>query len=266
MKFHIYFYTVITMQLKKIFFFCPNQIIKDRIEKEYKLEPYFGQLQISYRESVDQTAEHLLIDEKVIKNVRNSVQIRLRLSPCDPHLFQLPYKVKVILTAENELYKLRHDRLNAIESGVQTALDHGSILGFPVINCSVELLEFVCPFTTMPSFVSAAVQRCVHEALRSAQPYLLEPIMRLEVTGPETMYGTVLKDLTNRRSTIESCSIKNKQRVVIAYTPLSELSGYSTDLRRLTSGKANLFMQLHEYERMNAADQHRVLHQMQGYV
>jgi elongation factor G len=249
-----------------IYFILFPQIIKNRIEKEYRLEPFFGKLHISYRESLEEPYEHYTFDEKQIKSARNSVAIRLKVVPCEPNEFRLPHKVKVISTAENNLKQLRIDRLHSIENGVRTALEHGSLLGFPVINCRVELLEFVCNYTTIPSFVSACVQKCMHQALQSSKPYLLEPIMRLEVITPEELYGPVLKDLTNRRSTIGTSTSKNKRRILTAFTPLSELTGYSTALRRLTSGQGNLFMQLHDYQRLSVADQNRLVHECSGYV
>lgn len=206
------------------------------------------------------------MEEKTIKGLRNYVCVRLRLRPCDPANFRLPYRLKVIRTQENNLQALRAERLHAIEDGVRTGLGHGSILGFPVINCQVELLEFECSFTTMHSIIAATAQRCVHDALKQAGAYLLEPIMRLEIVAPETCYGQVMRDLSGRRSQLAESSVKNRQRVITAFTPLAEIAGYSSDLRRLSSGKANLFMQLHDYQRMNQHDQLAVCRKINGYL
>lgn len=230
------------------------------------MEPYFGQLQISYRESIDIENEHLLMEEKLIKNVRNVVTIRLKVLPCQPNEFRHPIKVKVIATADNNLHQLRSDRLHSIENGVRSALEHGPLLGFPVMDCRVELLEFICSHQTMPSFVSAVAQKCVHNAIAQCKPYLLEPIMRIELNTPEAMYGLVMRDLTNRRAVLGENVSKNRQRQLIAYTPLAELNGYSSDLRKLTSGKASLFMKLHNYVRMSSLDQEQVCKKIQGYV
>lgn len=119
-------------------------IIRDRILKEYGIEAYLGPLQVSYRETIGNEGEHMLEFDKVIGGVKNSVKIKLVVKPSDDlsvRKGQRSCKVKVIIDQENDLGRLRPDRLKAIQRGVDSAFEHGPLLSFPVVGVNVEVIN-----------------------------------------------------------------------------------------------------------------------------
>ncbi|KAI1307940.1 Ribosome-releasing factor 2, mitochondrial [Halotydeus destructor] len=232
------------------------EIIKDRLLKEYGIEAYLGPLQVSYRETISESATETTEFEKIIGGTKNHVILALTVKPSDN--FDAKPKVKVVVTNENNLAKIRLDRLKAIRSGISSALDHGPLLNFPVVGVDIELHWFESTFSTTSAVISAAASACILGALGKANMALLEPLMKLEVTVPGSYGGRVLSDLSARRVLLSEVGERPGDiRVINGVVPLVELVNYSTTLRTITSGTAGLSMEFDSYCRMND-EQHKL--------
>lgn len=225
-----------------------------------------GQLQVSYRETIHSDVKETISYDKVIAGTKNHVVITLRLRPNSVKKARKS-AIKVVVTKDNDLGKIRIDRLKAIENGVQTALDHGPLLNFPVINVDIELHWFETTYSTSPAVISAAASSCVTAALKNGSLCLLEPLMRLEITTPSQYGSRIASDLSARRATMGEFSERSSGvRIIEAITPLAELVNYSTALRTLSSGTANLSMEFDSYAKMSDDEQKRAFERVTGFA
>ncbi|XP_003740372.1 ribosome-releasing factor 2, mitochondrial [Galendromus occidentalis] len=244
------------------------EIIKDRIIREFKVEPYLGALQIAYREALqtDLDNKSLTVDKSLggsKHHVEIDLSIRRTLDEGQKPIFV------VEANEENELHRLRPFHRKALENGVKMALCHGPLLGFPIVGAQVRLTHFVTTYATSISMITAAISQCIHKALRQASFEsaidLLEPFMRLEISLPENFVGTVLSDLSRRRATIESIKQLGSSRVISAVCPLADLTHYSTEVRTITSGRASFTMEIDSYRVMSATDRAEALRKASGF-
>ena len=137
----------------------------------------------------------------------------------------------------------------AIQKGIEEALTSGIIGGYPVIGVKVSLVDG--SFHEVDSSEMAfkiAASMAFKEAMRKANPVLMEPIMEVEVVTPEEYLGDVIGDLSSRRGRIENMTTRSGAKVVKAYVPLAEMFGYASALRNKTSGRATFTMQFSHYE------------------
>jgi elongation factor G len=150
--------------------------------------------------------------------------------------------------------------ISGVRTGVETAMQRGVLAGFPIADAHVRLLDG----TTHPNDSSElafqiAARRCFLEAAELASPYLLEPVVRLEVTAPADQLGAVLGDLAARRAKVTELVELGSSRVVRARAPLSELFGYAGTLRSSTSGRGTFHMELDTYQAVPRPIAQRVL-------
>lgn len=138
----------------------------------------------------------------------------------------------------------------AIEKGLVGAFDSGVLIGFPVMDVKVSLIDGSCheEESTEQAFGTAA-NIAFRKALEDAAPALLEPVMDVEVIAPEEYLGDVIGDLNGKRARIVGMeTVGGGAQRIIAKVPLGEMFGYSTDLRSATQGRANFTMQFSEYD------------------
>jgi len=126
--------------------------------------------------------------------------------------------------------------------------------GYPVVNVRAILLDgsFHEVDSSEMAFRTAAMF-AARECLKKAQPRLLEPVMRLEVTAPEEFTGNIISNISNRRGKLESMSMENNTQIIKGCVPLAEMFGYSTSLRSITQGRAGFSMEFSHYEERNIA-------------
>ena len=138
----------------------------------------------------------------------------------------------------------------AVEKAVKESLGGGPLAGYPVIGVRVVLVDgsFHQVDSSDVAFEQAASQ-AVEKALKAAGPVLLEPIMLLEVTVPETSFGVVQGNISARRGTITACRLHANMRVIDAKVPLAEMFGYSSEIRSATGGRGTFTMEPLTYER-----------------
>ena len=235
--------------------------MKDRLLREYKIDAFIGKLQVAYRETIENDVVDGMMIEKTIGGLRNIVTIKLRLIPSS---VKEKHDLKVVVTQENDLGKIRHDHLKWIKNGIESGLQNGPILNFPLVGVRTELLEFRASNRTTPAFIAATASQCVASALKKTSVSLLEPMMRLEIQVPIMYSSKIISDLSNRRSQLEEVSERNEVRVISCLTPLSELVNYSSTLRSLSSGTAVFSMDLETYNKMNESEKKLALQRITG--
>jgi elongation factor G len=137
----------------------------------------------------------------------------------------------------------------AVQKGIVETVANGVLGGYPVIGVKVTLVDG--SFHEVDSSELAfriAASMAFKEAMKSANPVLMEPIMEVEVVTPEEYVGDVMGDLSSRRGHVEGMEMRGNARIVRSFAPLSEMFGYATDLRNKTSGRASYSMQFSHYE------------------
>ncbi|XP_029635282.1 ribosome-releasing factor 2, mitochondrial isoform X1 [Octopus sinensis] len=237
-------------------------IIRNRIKEEYNLEVHLGSLQVAYKETIKETAYVSEILDKTLGEQRHQMFIALSVEPSETRNFQ---HVNLVHTKENNLTQIHRNHLNAIENGVKSALTAGLILNFPVIHVSVSLHEVSIGSRTSLPMISACVMSAVQKALRKANTFLMEPLMNVQISCEETYLNGVLGDLAKRRSQIASIQQQQDLQFISALTPVSEMVGYTTTLRTLTSGMASFSMELSHYESLSPEKQAEVIEQISGF-
>ncbi|XP_074596648.1 mitochondrial ribosome recycling factor 2 isoform X2 [Brevipalpus obovatus] len=236
------------------------EVIRERIRRDFNIDVSMGKLRVSYREYPKDTMEGTMSKEKNFGGVKNHVTINLRLRPSDS--FESKFKLKVIVDQDNDLGKLRADRLRAIKHGVDMALNFGPLASFPVHGVDVDLLDFKCTSATLHSFISSVTSECVAHLLRKGGISLLEPIMQVQVICPEVYYSRVLNDLIARRGQLISMTAQKNSKIITFLVPLIELVSYSTFLRTITSGNAFFTMQIDCYRKLSDSEQTEAMEKM----
>lgn len=227
------------------------EVIRDRIQSEYGIDPILGPLQIAYRETIDGFATEELAVKKLVNGINNSLSIKIYICPKPQAGVWTSKMLRIDTSGDNSLGRLRGDHRKAIEAGFRSALAHGPTLGYPLIDCDILLLDFQANSRCGLPVISSAASQCLMNAINRCSPVLLEPIMMLEVVAPKEYNGLIISDITSRRGIILSTSARLSGIMVIrSKTPLSELANYSEYLRIVTSGRGGFSMELHNYSGM----------------
>ncbi|RVE54549.1 hypothetical protein evm_000670 [Chilo suppressalis] len=240
------------------------EIIKERIIREYKIDVELGDLQIAYREALVGQGRHTLSVDRKIGSARQQVKITLsakNLKVPQDKVFRLD---KSPDSAAN-LAHLHPRHLAAMKRGVDTAIQHGPKLGCPLVDVQVTLHWFEVGRGTSDSVITATAAQCLRKVFEEADSVLLEPMMLLEVVCPESHSGRVLADLNRRRANLRHVTIRQQNKVIECLAPLSELLGYSSTLRSLSSGLASFTMEFHSNQRMTPTDEHNAIKRVTGF-
>ncbi|KHJ93289.1 elongation factor G, partial [Oesophagostomum dentatum] len=184
------------------------------------------------------------------------------------NLFSLTINcVKVEVDLPPDSASVRSDWLKAINEGCRNALQNGPVLGFPVHDVAIKLKGITTSGGRVsPAILSACAHKCATEAIEAAGARLIEPIMRLEInleSGTEAQ--TILRELSSRRADIaECCGTPWGSTLISALLPLSEMSGFPTTLRTLSSGLATLHVQVADYGIVSDYDQMKIINRLKG--
>jgi elongation factor G len=218
------------------------EIIADRLKREFKVGVNVGKPQVSYRETISQPteAENLFNKEQAGKMQFGHAKVRVEPFDCDG---QIVFETE--LTKKN----LPEDYIAAIEKGIRDTAPGGALAGYPLINLKVTLLEakYNEEESSEVAYVIAASQAFM-DAVRKSTLELLEPIMSLEIVTPADYTGDVISDINQKRGHISSMGAKQNKELIDAEVPLSELFGYSTDLRSKSQGRASFSMEFLKYQ------------------
>jgi elongation factor G len=218
------------------------EILVDRMMREFKVEAEVGAPQVSYRET---------ITTEVDKNYKYAKQSGGR-GQYGHVVFKLkPAEADSGLIFNNEIKGgvIPKEYIPAIEKGMEESMANGILAGYPIEDVEVTLYDgsFHDVDSNEMSFKIAA-SIGFKEAAREANPKILEPVMKVEVEVPEEYMGDVIGDLNRRRGQVNSMSDRSGNKIVDAHVPLSEMFGYSTDLRSSTQGRATYSMEFDHYE------------------
>ncbi|MDY3947359.1 MAG: elongation factor G [Ezakiella sp.] len=217
-------------------------IIVDRLLREFKVEANVGNPQVAYKESIKSTAE---AEAKYVRQTGGHGQyghVKLRVEPQEPGA---GYEfVNAIVGGV-----IPKEFIGSVDAGVQEALESGVIAGYPVLDVKVTLFDgSYHEVDSSEMAFKIAGSMAIKEALQKANPTLLEPVMKVEVTTPEEYLGDVMGDLNGRRGRIEGMELENGLQTIHAFVPLGSMFGYATVLRSNTQGRANYSMEFDHYE------------------
>jgi elongation factor G len=234
------------------------EVLVDRMQREYNVEATIGKPQVAYRETVTKTVENF--EYRHVKQSGGSGQfavIKLRVEPNPGKGFEFADEITG--------GRVPREYINPTGQGVEAGLESGVLAGFPMVDVKVTLTDG--QYHDVDSSEMAfkiAGQAGVKEAAQKAGAVLLEPIMKVEVVTPEEYLGDVVGDLNRRRGQIEGMEASGNTQTVRAKVPLSEMFGYSTDLRSATQGRANYTMLFGQYEQVPQNVQDDIVKRVRG--
>ena len=220
------------------------EIIVDRMKREFKVEANVGRPQVAFKETIRGKSES---EGKYIRQTGGRGQyghVVIKLEANEPG------KGTEFI---NEIVGgvIPKEYINPIEKGIREAADRGVLAGFPVIDWKVTLFDGSYHEVDSSEIAfKIAGSMAFQDAVKKAQPILLEPIMKVEVITPETSLGDVIGDLNAKRSKILEMTEKGHLKVVDALTPLAEMFGYATQIRSMSQGQASYTMEFDHYEQV----------------
>jgi elongation factor G len=237
------------------------EIITDRLKREYGIEVNQGRPQVSYREAILAEIEYREVYKKQTGGKGKFADMTIAMGPADDGIKGLQF---INETSGGVLPK---EYIAAIEKGFRTSMQNGILAGFPLISLKVRLLDGMThPVDSDALSFEIAAAQAFRNASRLAQASLLEPIMKLTITTPEDYVGDVASDVNKRRGQIEDVTAMLGFQVVYAKAPLSELFGYITSLRTITSGRASGNMEFSHYQAVPKELVDEILYKIKGYV
>lgn len=236
-------------------------ILVDRMRREFKVEANVGKPQVAYRETIRRAVEKIDYTHK--KQTGGSGQyakVQMTFEPLDP--------------AEGELYEFENkvtggrvprEYIPSVDAGIQSAMQLGVLAGYPLVGVKAILLDGAAHDVDSSEMAfKIAGSMILKEAVRKADPALLEPIMAVEVRTPEEYMGEVIGDINSRRGLIQSMEDATGVKVVRAQVPLSEMFGYVGDLRSKTQGRAVYSMQFDSYAEVPRAVAEEIIKKTRG--
>ncbi len=217
------------------------EILVDRMKREFSVEANIGQPQVAYRETIKKEVE---IQGKFIKQSGGRGQygdVWIRLKPQEPGKgFEFINSIKGGVVPS--------EYVKPVQNGIEEAMGNGVIAGYPVVDISAELYDgSYHDVDSNEMAFKIAGSMALQSGVKNASPILLEPIMKVEVVVPEEFMGDVIGDLNGRRGRVESMEDRSNAKVILSFVPLSEMFGYTTDIRSMTQGRASSTMELDHY-------------------
>jgi elongation factor G len=235
------------------------EVLVDRMQREFGVDATVGKPQVAYRETITKQVES--VEYRHIKQTGGSGQfavVKITLEPTGPGG---GYEFVDAITGG----RVPREYIPAVDQGIQSALDSGVLAGYPTVDVRAKLVDG--QYHDVDSSEMAfkiAGQMAFKKAAEMAKPVLLEPIMAVEVVTPEEYMGDVMGDLSSRRGRIEGMEARGNTQVVRAQVPLSEMFGYSTDLRSRTQGRATYTMQFHSYQQVPESIAQEIIKRVRG--
>lgn len=220
------------------------EIIVDRLLREFKVEANVGKPQVSYKETITKQSD---VDYKYAKQSGGHGQyghVKIKLYPREAGS-GFEFKSSIVGGAIPKEY------IPKIEDGIREAMANGPLAGYQMMDVGVELYDgSYHEVDSSEMAFKIAASMAFREAARKAEPVLLEPVFKIEVTVPDEYMGDVIGDISARRGRIEGSDMALGAVVIRGFVPLSEMFGYATDLRSKTQGRGVYVMQFDHFERM----------------
>ena len=220
-------------------------IIVDRLKREFKVEANTGKPQIAYRETITKAAER--VQGKLVKQSGGRGQYG------DVVIDMRPGERGAGLKIGNKIVggAIPKEYMNAVFAGLQEAMNSGAVAGYPVEDVEVDVIDgsYHEVDSNENAFKMAAIF-AMKNAFAKCAPVLLEPIMSVEVSTPSENQGDIMGDLNRRRAQVNDMEHKGNDCILTAKVPLSEMFGYSTDIRTLSKGLASYSMEPSHFEQV----------------
>jgi elongation factor G len=235
------------------------EIIVDRLKREHKVEVNTGKPQVAYRETITQTANGEGVFKRQTGGRGQFGHVLLRLEKN----MEKEYEFKDEVTGGT----IPKEFIPAIDKGAKETVAQGVLAGYPIIN--VRVVPYDGSYHDVDSSEIAfkiATYRAMKDAFMKAGPVILEPIMDVEVTTPEDYVGEVMGDLSSRRGMIQGQDKRGNAAVIKAKVPLSEMFGYTTDLRSNTQGRAQSSMHFSSYEKVPENVAQKIIAERSGKI
>ena len=217
------------------------EIIVDRLLREFKVEANVGKPQVAYRETIKGNAD---VENKYARQSGGKGQyghVKIRVSPNEPGK---GYEFINSVVGGS----IPKEYIPAVDAGIQGALQSGVLAGYPVVDVKVELYDgSYHEVDSSEMAFKIAGSMAIKDALRKANPVIMEPLMKVVVVVPEQYMGDVIGDLNSRRGQIQGMEARNGVEDITALVPLAEMFGYATDLRSKTQGRGNYSMEPSHY-------------------
>jgi len=233
------------------------EIIVDRMKREFKVEANVGKPQVAYRETINGLAD---VEEKYAKQSGGRGQyghVKMKVEANHGKGYEFI----------NEITggAIPREYIPAVDKGIQEALEAGVVAGYPVQDIKVTLYDgSYHEVDSSEMAFKIAGSMAVKKGLRAANPVLLEPIFKVEVTTPEEYMGDVIGDLNSRRGQVSGMTDRNNAKIINAEVPLSQMFGYATDLRSKTQGRASYSMEFEKYVEVPKNIAQQVIDERQG--
>ena len=234
------------------------EVLVDRMMREFSVEPTVGKPQVAYRETITKRVES--VEYRHIKQSGGSGQfavIKLTIEPNPGN----GYEFVDSITGG----RIPREYIQPTNQGIQAGLESGVLAGYGMVDVKVALVDGQYHDVDSSEMAfKVAGQMGLKKAAEAAGPVLLEPIMAVEVVTPEDYMGDVMGDLSSRRGRIEGMEANGNTQTVRAQVPLSEMFGYSTDLRSRTQGRATYTMQFDSYQQVPGAIADEIVKRVRG--
>ena len=236
------------------------EVLIDRMKREFNVECNQGQPRVAYKEAIFAQADHREVYKKQSGGRGKFADIIVKIGPSPE-----PEKEGLVFKSSVKGGNVPKEFIPSVEKGFKEAMQNGVLAGYPMDSMYVELIDgsYHNVDSDQLSFEQAA-KFAYRAAVKQCSPKILEPMMKLEVLTPEENMGDVIGDLNKRRALIEGTGERAGKTIVNAAVPLSEMFGYVTDLRTLTSGRATSSMSFSHYAEAPNNIQEKVIEDAKG--
>ncbi len=234
------------------------EIIVDRLKREFGVDANVGRPQVAYRETITKAAEG---SGKFVRQTGGRGQYGhadIKVEPAEPGTgFEF---VNAIVGGV-----VPREYIKPIEAGIKEAMEGGVLAGYEMVDIKATLhYGSYHEVDSSEMAFKIAGSMAFKDGAKKAGPILLEPIMKIEVVAPEEYMGSITGDINSRRGRIESLAARPGTQVITALVPLSEMFGYSTDMRSMTQGRATYTMHFHRYEEAPRSVREEIIAKVQG--
>ncbi|HSE98317.1 MAG TPA: elongation factor G, partial [Blastocatellia bacterium] len=234
------------------------EIIVDRLRREFGVDANVGRPQVAYRETIRKAAEGV---GKFVRQTGGRGQYghaEVRIEPLEPGTgFEF---VNAIVGGV-----IPREYIKPVEEGIKEAMEGGVLAGYEVVDMKATLhYGSYHEVDSSEMAFKIAGSMAFKDAAKKADAVLLEPIMKVEVVSPEEYMGSITGDINSRRGRIERIDSRPGTQVITSMVPLSEMFGYSTELRSMTQGRATYTMHFHRYEEAPRSVREEIIAKVQG--
>lgn len=217
------------------------EIMIDRLKHEFNLEVEIGEPSVAYRETISREVEHEFRYAKQSGGKGQFAQVEIRMEPNEGNGYEYIDRIKGGAVPT--------EYVPSVDKGIQKTMERGILAGFPVVDVKVVLLDGKFhPVDSSDLAFQTCGSICFKEGFMKANPILLEPVMKIEINTPDDYIGDVVGNLNRKRGKIESMRRYRKgSQKLVGFVPLMEMFGYATQLRNISSGRANYSMDFYKY-------------------